>query len=158
MPSKTDAICSIFTVFASIFPFSSNIRRTKSVDLNQTPHVIHPVHQANPARCAGPACSRQANHAKIQAALLIGHRTKDKFNGSVFGELSRTAELAERLELAPWIYGYWPVAELLRAVCSVVGEPVEPLAFLVAVAAETQSSQLFFIRLTTAGTIGPEST
>ena len=96
----------MFTVFASISPFSSNARRTKPVDLNQAPHVIHQIHQANPGCCAG-----QANHSKIQAALLIGHRTKDMLNGS--------AELAERLELALWIYRYWPVSELLRAVFSV---------------------------------------
>ena len=35
MLSKTDAISSIFTVFASISSVSSNARRTKFVDLNQ---------------------------------------------------------------------------------------------------------------------------
>ena len=64
-----------------------------------------------------PACSRQ-----------VGHRTKDMFNGS--------AALAERLELALWIYGYWPVAELLRAVCFVglsykcgCADPEQPAPF-----------------------------
>ena len=68
---------------------SSNARRTKLVDLNQTPHVIHQIHQANPGCCAG-----QANHSKIQVALRIGHRTKDMFNGSVFGELSRSHSIS----------------------------------------------------------------
>ena len=57
-----------FHCFCLHSPFSSNTRRTKLVDLNQTPHVIHQIHQANPGCCAG-----QANHSKIQAALLIGH-------------------------------------------------------------------------------------
>ena len=39
-----------------------------------------------------------------------------------------------------------------------LSQQIVPLAFLVNVTAQTQSSQLFFIRLTTVGTIGPEIT
>ena len=44
------------------------------------------VHQPNLHLYTG-----QASHSTIQAALLIGHGTKDMFNGSVFGELSGLA-------------------------------------------------------------------
>ena len=114
-------------MFASISPFSSNARRTKPVDLNQTPHVTHQIHQANPGCCTG-----QANHSKIQAALLIGHRTKDMFNSNPHPEFT----------------GISPFLDFR--------ERFVPLAFLVNVTAETKSSQLLFIRLATAGTIGPE--
>ena len=65
----------------------------------------------------------------------VGHRTKDMFNGS--------AELAERLDTG--------IGSFLS-----FRERFVSLAFLVNVAAQAQSSQLFFIRLTTVGTISSE--
>ena len=129
MLSKTDTILSIFAVFASISPVSSNARRRKFVDLKQTPHVIYQIHQANPGCCTG-----QANHAKIQAALLIGHGTKDMFNPNSY-------------------FGFTSIGLLLS-----FRERFVSLAFFMNVAAQAQNSQLFFIRLATVGAIGLEIT
>ena len=53
MVLEAGAISSIVSVFASIFPFSSNTRRTKPVALNPASHVVNPIHQADPGHCTG---------------------------------------------------------------------------------------------------------
>ena len=70
-------------------PFPQTPDARKPVDLNQAPHVIYQVHQPNLRRCTGPACSRQANHAEIQAPLLMSHRTKGMFNPNSYLLLPR---------------------------------------------------------------------